>query len=136
MSGVPYFVMRAGGRTLLLVDDDQDLRELIACHLSRTGLQVRLAASGEEAIELACRDPPDAILLDGRMPGMDGLTTLRELRARPQTVAVPVVLMTAGLARGDLEAALTAGCAGVIAKPFDARTLATQLRQLVPELEG
>jgi len=127
--------MSTGSRTLLLVDDDEDLRDLIALHLSTTGWQVRVAASGEEAIELACREPPNAILLDGRMPGMDGLTTLRELRARPQTAALPVVLMTAGLARCDLEAARTAGCAGVIAKPFDARALAAQLRQLVPELE-
>jgi CheY-like chemotaxis protein len=128
--------MIARGPTLLLVDDDADLRDLIALHLVRSGWRVYPAASGEEAIELACREPPDVILLDCRMCGMDGLTTLRELRARPQTVAVPVVLMTAGLDPCELDAARMAGCAGVIAKPFDGRALATELRRLVPELEG
>lgn len=128
--------MSTGGRTILLVDDDEELRALVALCLSAARLQVRLAASGEEAVELARREPPDAVLLDGRMPGMDGLATLRELRAWPETAAVPVVLMTAGLAPQDLQAALAAGCAGVIAKPFDARTLAAQLRRLVPALEG
>ena len=83
-------------RRILLVDDDPDIRQLAALSLRRIGqFHVELAASGAEAIEMASRDPPDLVLLDVSMPGMDGPATLEGLRRIPAISRIPVVFFTA-----------------------------------------
>lgn len=82
-------------RVIIVADDDEATRSLIARHLRRAGYEVREAGDGQKALDLAKSDHPDLILLDIRMPGVDGLTALRALRADDATHELPVVLMTA-----------------------------------------
>ncbi len=90
-----------------------------------------MCRSGAEALDVARRFAPDLILLDVMMPGTDGPTTLEALRGDPQTAATPVVFMTAKAMPHETARYLALGAAAVIAKPFDQRTLADELEQIV-----
>jgi two-component system OmpR family response regulator len=104
---------------VLIVDDDEATRRMIADALVAEGYTVRAAASGPEAIRSVRRQRPDLILLDVNMPGVDGWQVLAELRAAgPQT---PVVVMTAGYLAQDR--ALASGAQGYLGKPFEVQDL-------------
>lgn len=119
-------------RTVLLVDDEPDIRRIGELSLRGVGrLEVLLASSGAEAVELAARAQPDVILLDVMMPGMDGPSTLAALRARPETAQIPVVFVTAKVQRREVDHYRALGAAGVVAKPFDPMTLAADVRRIV-----
>jgi CheY-like chemotaxis protein len=118
---------------LLLVDDAEDIR-LIAClSLERVGdWTVIPVASGQAALEAAEREGPfDAILLDVMMPGMDGPSTLKGLRAGGLAVEVPIIFLTAKAQSAERQRLIALGAAGVIAKPFDPLTLSDELEQLL-----
>jgi CheY-like chemotaxis protein len=119
-------------RKILIVDDDEDIRLVSELAVRRIGQwDVVSAATGEEALDRARSEQPDAILLDVMMPGIDGPTTLAMLREEPSTAKIPVVFLTAKVQRQELESYVALGAAGVILKPFDVMTLADQIRQLV-----
>lgn len=112
------------------VDDDEDLRMLVRVALESTaGCAVASCASGREALEVIPAFGPDVILVDMRMPGMDGLETVDALRARMPLAGVSVVFAT-GLDDEERLAPLRATGAAIIAKPFDALALAGQLLRL------
>lgn len=114
--------------TVLLVDDEDDIRTVACMSLEAVGgWSVFSAASGPEGIELAARVAPDVVLLDVMMPAMDGPTTLRELRRRPDTADLPVVFMTARVRQQEIARYLALGAAGVIQKPFDPMRLPAEL---------
>jgi CheY-like chemotaxis protein len=117
---------------ILVVDDEPDILRLVEVVLEGSSEWTVLTASdGEEAIAIAKREHPVAILLDGRMPGPggSGFDTVERLRSDPETSGTPVILMSA-LARGS-DPAIPAGFAGVIAKPFDPLTLPQQIRDIL-----
>ena len=117
---------------ILVVDDEPDILRLVEVVLDGTKDWVVLTASdGEQALAIAKREHPVAILLDGRMPGPggSGFDTVERLRSDPETSATPVILMSA-LARGSDRSA-PPGFAGVIAKPFDPLTLPKQIRDIL-----
>jgi two-component system OmpR family response regulator len=91
---------------------------------------VTVASSGSEAITLAHQGLPDLVLLDVMMPGMDGPTTLSELRKVDGMQHVPVIFVTAKVQSSEVQQYLTLGAIGVIAKPFDPMTLADDARAL------
>jgi len=93
--------------------------------------EVRCTASGEEAVALAAAEPPDAILLDVEMPGMDGPATVAALRAQPITARTPIVFLTAHDDPGELARLRALDVAGVLAKPFDVGTLGDELADLL-----
>jgi CheY-like chemotaxis protein len=118
--------------TVLVVDDDDDIRELTRVALELVAdWGVLTAAGGAEALELAARHRPDAVLLDLMMPGMDGLTTFRHLRADPATGDIPVILVTAKARVGERQAWDELEIAGVISKPFDPIALAADVSALL-----
>jgi CheY-like chemotaxis protein len=123
---------KAGPLTRVMVaEDDPDIRAVIDIALARVGgLDVVCCADGAVALALATRDAPDLILLDVMMPVMDGVETLKCLRADPATAQIPVVFLTARVQPRDLERYYASGALAVIAKPFDPMTLARQLRDL------
>lgn len=121
--------MDSTGR-LLVIDDEYGIREVARTSLELVGgYQVATAGSGREGLEAACADPPDAILLDVMMPGLDGPATFARLRDQPETSAVPVVLLTAKAQDADRRRFAELGVAGVITKPFDPMALPRQLAE-------
>lgn len=117
---------------ILHVDDEPDIREVVDLSLGlNPDFEVRACSSGAEAITVAAEWSPLVILLDVMMPGMDGPTTLTQLRKNPQTYAIPVIFMTARAQTREVEHFIALGAQGVISKPFDPMMLAvTVQRQL------
>ncbi|HEX8451588.1 MAG TPA: response regulator [Longimicrobium sp.] len=119
-------------KRILIVDDEDDIREVAQMTLEMmAGWEVRAAPSGESALSMAAADPPDAILLDVMMPGMDGPATLARLLADPATARVPVVFLTAKAQAAEQRRLAEMGAAGVLAKPFDPARLAEQVSQVL-----
>jgi CheY-like chemotaxis protein len=118
---------------VLLVDDAQDILLIAQMSLERIGgWTVVPVASGEQALRAAAEEGPfDAVLLDVMMPGMDGPSTLRQLRAHGLAVEVKVVFLTAKAQVAELQRLRALGAAGVIAKPFDPLALSHQLAELL-----
>ena len=117
---------------VLHVDDEPDIREVVELSLGLDpDMTVRSCGSGGDGIAAAATWSPDLILLDVMMPNMDGPTTLTHLRQNPRTANIPVVFMTARAQPRELEHFVSLGAEGVIAKPFDAMTLAASVRNYV-----
>jgi two-component system, OmpR family, response regulator len=117
---------------VLLVDDDQDLRRIAELSLTNVGRwSVLLAASGQEGLDLACRQRPDVILLDVMMPGMDGPTTLALLQGNSTTADIPVIFLTAKVQSHEVDSYIRLGALGVIIKPFDPMTLPLEIQKMV-----
>jgi DNA-binding response OmpR family regulator len=114
---------------VLIVDDEKGVRDLLHSFLKAAGYQAIMASNGEEAIELAKSESPNAILLDVKMPGIDGVETCRRLRAEEQTRYIPVIMVTAF---GTTEKeAIDAGADDLINKPFNLTDLAVRLKSLL-----
>jgi CheY-like chemotaxis protein len=115
-------------KRILIIDDDDDIREVAALTLEMVaGWQVVTANSGTNGIETAQTENPDAILLDVMMPGMDGPTTFQELQKIPTTAKIPVILLTAKVQGADQKRFAALGVAAILFKPFDPLTLAQQM---------
>jgi two-component system, OmpR family, phosphate regulon response regulator PhoB len=108
---------------ILVVDDEPDISALVAYHLARESYRVRTASSGPEAIRAAELERPDLIVLDLMLPGMSGLQVLEELRRRPETQEIPVILLTARKEEQDRIAGLRLGADDYVAKPFSPQEL-------------
>lgn len=118
-------------KTVLVADDEPANIDLIRMMLETAGLEVRLvtATDGGEAL-LRVRDAlPDLILMDLKMPVVDGWEATRRLKGDPATSAIPVIALTAQAMPGDREQALAAGCDDYVTKPIDVRALLTLLRK-------
>jgi CheY-like chemotaxis protein len=116
----------------LIIDDEEDVRYIVQMSLGRVGrMTVIEATNGEEGIALAKREQPEFILLDMMMPGMDGVTVFRALRADPETASIPVVFLTAKAMVSDVQKLMTLGAKGVVVKPFDPLTLARDITAIL-----
>jgi CheY-like chemotaxis protein len=117
-------------KTILIVDDETDIREVgqLALEVS-SDWRVLAASSGAEGIDQAKAARPDAILLDVMMPGMDGPTTLANLRDDPATCDIPVIFLTAKVRSSDHDYLTSLGAVAVLAKPFDPISLAGQVAE-------
>jgi two-component system phosphate regulon response regulator PhoB len=104
--------------TILLVEDDPDIRHLVAGRLADGGFDVVDAADGPAALSAARERPPDLVLLAVRMPALSGIDVCRELRAGPLTPSVPIIMLTARSRPQDLEQGYAAGATDHIVKPF------------------
>lgn len=116
---------------ILVVDDIAANLRLLEAKLVSEYYEVLLAASGPAALEIAFRETPDVILLDVMMPGVDGPSTVLALRTDPATRDIPIIFLTAKVLSEDLEEWRDLGLAGVIPKPFDPLTLATDMAALL-----
>ncbi len=114
-------------KMILLIEDDQTVSNLIVILLEREGYQVLTASTAETGIGLAARRPPDLVLMDIALPGMDGLEATQILKAAPATRTVPIVALTAQARREDAEKAARAGCDGFIAKPLSTRAFLAEV---------
>lgn len=119
-------------RRILLVDDDQGIREVARTVLEMVGgYDVETAASGLEGLERARISPPDAIVLDVMMPGLDGPATFALLQEYPETRDVPVILLTAKTQLADRSRFASIGVAGMLPKPFDPMALCDQIASIL-----
>jgi CheY-like chemotaxis protein len=117
---------------LVLVVEDNDANQLLARSvLEREGYQVEVAGAADEALEKMAERLPNLILMDVQLPGQDGLSLTRTLKADPTTANIPVIGLTAHAMTGDREHTIAAGCAGYISKPIDTRTLGKQIREIL-----
>ncbi|MBE0598679.1 MAG: response regulator [Desulfuromonadales bacterium] len=119
-------------KKILVVDDQENLRQLLQLVLGSGEREIYEAESGERAIEIAHTAEPDLIILDLVMPGgMDGLAALEILKADPQTRRCPVLVLTAWDQLEERERALESGAMEFMAKPFDLRALQQKVSQLL-----
>jgi two-component system cell cycle response regulator DivK len=107
------------GELVLVVEDNDKNMKLFRDVLQATGYRTLEATTGEDALALAAEHGPDLVLMDSQLPGIDGVETLRRLRADERTVDTPVVALTAQAMAGDRERFLEAGFDGYISKPVD-----------------
>jgi CheY-like chemotaxis protein len=115
-------------KRILFIDDEEDIRTLASfCLESEAGWQMLGASNATEGIAIAETEQPDAILLDAMMPEIDGLQTLAQLRVNPKTKHIPTIFVTAKAQASDRRRFYNAGAKGVINKPFDSLTLASQI---------
>lgn len=117
--------------TILIVEDNALNLELATDLLAAEGYLISQAQSGEEGLRLAREAPPALILMDLRLPGIDGYTALRQLKEDPRTAHIPIVALTAQAMRGDKEAVLAAGFDGYISKPIDIRTFSQTVARVL-----
>jgi two-component system cell cycle response regulator DivK len=118
---------RAASPLVLIVEDNPANLMLAEVVLARGGFKTVAAPSAEEARDVLLHTRPDLILMDVQLPGEDGLSCTRRLKADPATAAIPIVALTAHAMAADRERALAAGCRGCITKPIDTRTFAAQV---------
>ncbi len=118
-------------KRVLLVDDEPLILRVAQMSLQKArSWEILLARSGQDALATAIQERPDIILLDAMMPGLDGLATLRLLRRHPVSKVIPVVLFTAHPVAERAEEFRRHGAVGVLGKPFDPNTLATQVEEI------
>ncbi|HJT23479.1 MAG TPA: response regulator [bacterium] len=115
------------GEPILIVDDNPANLKLARVLLSKEGYEVRTAGDSEEAMKVLENFRPRMILMDLQLPGMDGLTLTRKLKADPTTQGIQVVALTAYAMKGDEEKAKAAGCDGYIPKPIDVVAFPAQI---------
>jgi two-component system, cell cycle response regulator len=115
---------------ILLIEDDPTDRKLLRAVLNSSGDRVIEQAAAEEAFEAIRRERPELILLDLKLPGMDGLALARRLKADDETRPIPIVAVTVGAEEFSREEALRAGCDAYILKPVNTRKFAEQVAQV------
>jgi two-component system phosphate regulon response regulator PhoB len=113
---------------ILVVDDEEPIRELLGYNLEKDGFRVSASASGEDALKSIKSDPPDLILLDLMLHGMSGLDVCRKLKASPETAGIPVIMITAKTEDTDVVLGLELGAEDYVTKPFSTKVLLARVR--------
>lgn len=116
---------------ILVVDDDPDIRALVALKLSTAGHKVELAADGHGALRSVSNQVPDLVVLDVGMPGMSGFDVCRALRQQEATAKIPVMLLTAKAQESDVQTGFASGADDYIAKPFSPRELLSRVEAVL-----
>ena len=117
--------------TVLVVDDEPDIREVIRFALEATGFETEEAADAGAALEMIRRNPPDLLLLDWMLPGRSGLDLAKQLKEDPRTEGLPIIMVTARTEERDLIKGLGGGADDYITKPFSPRELIARLKALL-----
>ena len=124
---------RNPSKKILVVDDNQDNRELVVKVLRKYGYHVIEAADGEEALGKAETERPALILMDISLPKIDGYEVTRRLKRQEYFKDIPIIALTAHAMKGDREKALCSGCEGYISKPINVRELPEQIKQYLKD---
>jgi two-component system cell cycle response regulator DivK len=121
--------------TILYVEDNDDNVYMMRGRLTRAGFDVVVAPDGERGVAMATANAPDLILMDLRLPGIDGWEATRRLKAKPETRAIPVVALSAHAMAGDREKALAAGCDDYDTKPVDFPKLLEKIQTILAKAQ-
>jgi CheY-like chemotaxis protein len=116
---------------ILLVEDNENNRDMLSRRLQRKGYEVILAEDGRQALEKAEAEKPDLVLMDMSLPEIDGWEATRRLKTNPLTAAMPVIALTAHAMSGDREKAMEAGCDDYDTKPVDLASLLAKMEALL-----
>ncbi len=116
---------------ILVVEDDRDIAELIGRYLEKAGYTVELLASGRDALAALVARPPDVLVLDLMLPGVDGLEICRATRAQEKTANIPIIMLTARAEESDRIAGLELGADDYLGKPFSPNELVARVRALL-----
>ena len=121
------------GKRVLVVDDNAVNRRLLQVLLRSRGYEVYEAASAPEAFATLAEESPDLILMDIRLPGMDGLAATQKLKADSATREIPIVAVTSYAMKGDEETARAAGCCAYVTKPIDKTRFLETVASVLPK---
>lgn len=117
--------------SILVVDDEEDIRELVGFHLNREGFEVLFADSGEKAIDTAQAKLPNLLVLDLMLPGLDGLEVCKKLKSSSKTMHIPIIMLTAKGEESDIVSGLELGADDYITKPFSPKVLVARIRAIL-----
>jgi two-component system alkaline phosphatase synthesis response regulator PhoP len=120
---------------ILIVEDDKDIAQLIAHYLQKAGHTVEMLASGTTAVARAKAEPPDLVVLDLMLPGMDGLLVCQTLRADPATALIPIIMLTARAEESERIAGLELGADDYVTKPFSPGELTARVAALLRRIQ-
>jgi CheY-like chemotaxis protein len=116
---------------VLVVDDEEDIRDVLTFRLQRSGYDVIQAKNGQEGILMAGEKQPAIILMDVRMPRMSGLDATRAIRQNPDTAGIPVIILTASVREDAIEEGFAAGATDYIKKPFSPPELVLRIASVL-----
>lgn len=119
---------------ILIVEDQPDNRQILRDMLRHAGYRTEEAVTGEDAVARIAADPPDLVLMDLQLPGLDGYATTRRIRSDPALPAMPIIAVTSFALAGDDLKAREAGCDDYIAKPYSPRMLMRKIREHLDRL--
>ena len=119
-------------RHILVVEDQEDNRQIMRDLLTANDYEMTEAENGEEALAAVAKDRPDLILMDIQLPVMDGCETTRRIKADPSLSSIPIIAVTSYALSGDEEKARAAGCNDFVPKPFSPRHLLAKIRRYLP----
>lgn len=122
--------------TILIIEDDPDIRELLAFSLSKEGWTIVMAPDGEEGLAALPTAKPDCVVLDIMLPGIDGLEILRTLKADPERKALPVIMTTAKGEESDVVTGLELGAEDYVVKPYSPKVLVARIRAALRRSAG
>lgn len=131
---VPVVVPRQ--HTVLIIDDDDTLSEVLSHRLRRQGLKTVAAYSGEAGLAKAKAEPPSAIILDLRLPDIDGLSICEQLADSPETCSTPILILTGEEQPGLVRRCRAAGCHYFLRKPYDPNALLVLIRHAIQDAGG
>jgi two-component system cell cycle response regulator DivK len=119
-------------KRILVVEDQEDNRQIIRDLLSATDYEIMEAESGEQALDAVAKQRPDLILMDIQLPGIDGYEATRRIKADPALRSIPIIAVTSYALSGEEQKARAAGCNEYVPKPYSPRQLLAKIRQYLP----
>ena len=119
-------------KRILVVEDQEDNRQIVRDLLTANDYEMTEAENGEEALAAVAKDRPDLILMDIELPVLDGYEATRRIKADPSLSSIPIIAVTSYASSGDEEKARAAGCNDFVPKPFSPRQLLAKIRQYLP----
>ena len=119
-------------KRILVIEDQEDNRQIVRDLMAASGYELIEATTGEEGIAAAARERPDLILMDIQLPGIDGYEVTRRIKADPQLKTIPIIAVTSYALSGDDKKAFAAGCDGYVTKPYSPRLLLAKIREYLP----
>jgi len=119
-------------KTILVVEDQEDNRQILRDLLSSAGYKMNEAGDGQEALAAVAKNRPDLILMDIQLPIMDGYEATRRIKADPKTRTIPIVVVTSYALSGDEAKAREAGCDAYVTKPYSPRQLLAKIKEFLP----
>lgn len=120
-----------GKQTIVVIDDEEDILELLKYNLGLDGFDVTCFTTGEEALSQVREELPDLIIVDLMLPGINGLEVVKQLKADLRTRVIPIVMLTARTEEADILAGLELGIAEYVTKPFSPRMLTARIKAVL-----